>query len=70
MKVVRLDITLPTASTTVLKNIAAEESISMAEGLRRAVALMQFFETEVAAGRKIRTLDEHGNNARDVIFLM
>jgi hypothetical protein len=71
-KIVRLSINLSVDVATALKDLAAEKSITITEGIRRAIAVWKFVEDEVARGNRLAVIerDKSGQErVREVILL-
>src|SRR5262249_25455325 len=58
---VRLGVNINDAVAETLRGVAKKRRISIREAVRRAVALLELFEKESAAGGRIRVVDREGH---------
>lgn len=65
---VRLSVNLNQETALAIKRIACRSGTSVTEAVRRAISIHAFLQDENLKGRKIRTTDYDGGNAREVIF--
>lgn len=69
----KLSINLAKDAMAVLKVLAARRGVSVTETVRRAVAVLQFVEDEVAKGNTIAVLEPHKDGGtrhmREVLLL-
>lgn len=66
---VRLNVNLNQETADALKEVAAKESISLTEAVRRAIALLKFVEEEQSRGRRIQTMDKEGKDKRELVLM-
>lgn len=66
---VRLNVNLNQETADALKQVAAKESISLTEAVRRAIALLKFVEEEQSRGRRIQTMDKEGKDKRELVLM-
>lgn len=69
--VVRLSVNLAVDVAQVLKSLAAKKNISVTETVRRAIAVLNFVESETAKGNKIAVVEkiDGKDRVREVILL-
>jgi len=67
-KIVRTSMNLPQQSIDTLRELAAETGSSMAEVVRRAVAMEKFLRTTFAEGSKILIKDKNSDSLRELLI--
>lgn len=67
-KVVRLSVNLAPEVADVLTGWAAKKGISATEAVRRAIAVWNFVETEIANGSKVAVVEANGH-IREVVVV-
>ena len=65
----RLGVNLDSESKKSLDGIGELKSWNPTETVRRSLSVMHYLVKEIAAGRRVVTMDADGKNPRDVVFL-
>jgi hypothetical protein len=65
----RLSVNINDETAKILRNLKLKKGFTITEAVRRAVALYDLLDQEVARGGKAQLVDRNGRNARDIIFL-
>jgi hypothetical protein len=66
--VARLSINLSTETTDAFKELIGRKGLTLTEGIRRAIAVWQFFEDETSKGNEIAVI-EANRSIRKVVLL-
>lgn len=69
-KPVRLSVNLAPDVARVLKELVDRKAINITEGIRRAIAVWNFVETERARGNRLAVIETHGDRERVREFVL
>lgn len=68
MELVRLEVNVNRETADALRSLMVKKGISATETVRRAIAVMHYFDEQKREGRIIQTMNQNNRKVREVIY--